>query len=209
MYLEEIFEAVLAGKASVGQNVQAALTAGIEPNDILHKGMIAAMDEIGRRFENHQAFVPEMLISARAMKEGMRVLKTSLIAADIKPVARVVLGTVQGDLHDIGKNLVGLMLEGGGFEVVDLGVDVSPQRFVEAIRQHQPGFVAMSSLLTTTMVYMEKTIKSIEEAGLRESVTIMVGGAPLTQRFASQIGADIFAPDASSGAKLARSHLKN
>lgn len=207
--LNAIYQSVLKGDAAgVTEGVQQALEAGHHPAEILNQGMIAAMAEVGRRFETQEYFLPEMLIAARAMKEGMAILKPHLLEADIEPVAKVVLGTVKGDLHDIGKNLVGMMLEGTGFEVIDLGVDVSPERFVEAIREHQPRFVGMSALLTTTMLGMHVTIEALRESGLRDQVAVMVGGAPVTQQFADEIGADLYAPDASAAAKRARALLK-
>lgn len=206
--LDTIYQAIIEGNASgVTEGVQQALEAGHNPGDILNQAMIAAMAEVGRRFEAQEYFVPEMLIAARAMKEGMAVLKPHLLEADIQPVGKVVLGTVKGDLHDIGKNLVGMMLEGAGFEVIDLGVDVSPERFVEAIREHHPRFVGMSALLTTTMPGMRATIEALSESGLRDQVAVMVGGAPLTEAYANQIGADGYAPDAASAVRKAKESL--
>jgi len=206
--LDAIYQSVIEGDAQgVSEGVQGALEAGQDPGEILNQGMISAMAEVGRRFEAQEMFVPEMLIAARAMKAGMAILKPYLLEADIEPVGRVVLATVKGDLHDIGKNLVGMMLEGAGFEVVDLGVDVAPEGFVEAVQEHRPDFVGMSALLTTTMPSMGTTVEALEEAGLREQVKVMVGGAPVTQQFAEEIGADIYAPDASSAATRAKSLL--
>jgi len=162
------------------------------------------MSEIGILFKNNEVFIPEVLIAARAMKAGMAILKPLLIEKDVKPVGKVVLGTVKGDLHDIGKNLVGMMLEGAGFEVIDLGIDVSPEKFVEAARDNQADCVAMSALLTTTMPHMKDTIEAFEAAGLRENVKIMIGGAPITQSYADEIGADGYASDAASAAELAK-----
>jgi 5-methyltetrahydrofolate--homocysteine methyltransferase len=159
------------------------------------------MEEVGRLFEEGEKFVPEMLISARAMQTGMGILKPLLLQADIKTVGKVIVGTVAGDLHDIGKNLVAMMLEGSGFEVIDLGTDVSPQAFVDAVREHEPQAIGMSALLTTTMPSMGATIEALKEAGLREGVKVMIGGAPITQDFADKIGADGFAPDASSASR--------
>jgi len=206
--LDAIYQSVIEGDAQgVSEGVQGALEAGQDPGEILNQGMISAMAEVGRRFEAQEMFVPEMLIAARAMKAGMAILKPYLLEADIEPVGRVVLATVKGDLHDIGKNLVGMMLEGAGFEVVDLGVDVAPEGFVEAVQEHRPDFVGMSALLTTTMPSMGTTVEALEEAGLREQVKVMVGGAPVTQQFAEEIGADIYAPDASSAANRAKAAL--
>jgi len=207
--LDAIYQSVIGGDAvGVTQGVQQALEAGHDPGEILTEAMIAAMAEVGRRFEAQEYFVPEMLIAARAMKEGLAILKPHLLEADIEPVGKVILGTVKGDLHDIGKNLVGMMLEGAGFEVIDLGVDVSPERFVEAIREHRPRFVGMSALLTTTMPGMRATIEALQKAGLRHQVVVMVGGAPVTQQYADQIGADLYAPDASSAASRAKALLE-
>ena len=176
--LQTIYQGILSGDVQgLTQGVQEVLEDGYIPREILNQAMIAAMAEVGRRFEAQEIFVPEMLIAAGAMKEGLAILKPYLVEADIEPVGKVVLGTAKGDLHDIGKNLVGMMLEGAGFEVVDLGVDVTPERFVEAVREHQPRFVGMSALLTTTMLGMRATIEALKEARLRNQVTVMVGGA--------------------------------
>ena len=205
---EAIYKSVLEGDANgCVAGIQAALDAGVDPAMILNEGMIAAMAQVGSYFERGEYFVPEMLISARAMQQGLKLLKPHLVAADVKPIGKVVIGTVKGDLHDIGKNLVAMMLEGAGFEVIDLGVDVSPEQFVNAIRDHQPHFVGMSALLTTTMPMMPKTIDAIKTAGLRDKLTILVGGAPVTEQFAKQIGADVFAPDASSSASRSKAIL--
>jgi 5-methyltetrahydrofolate--homocysteine methyltransferase len=208
MGIEAIYEAVLDGDAATAKTeVEAALEAGISAADILNKGCIPAMVEVGRLFEVGEKFVPEMLISARAMKEGMAILQPYLVEAGVEPVGKVILGTVVGDLHDIGKNLVRMMLEGTGFEVIDLGVDVSPQRFVEAVKEHQPHYVGLSALLTTTMPGMKATIEALEKDGVREQVMVMVGGAPVTEQFAEQIGADLYAPDASAAASRAKALL--
>ena len=207
--LNTLYQSVIKGDAAgVTEGVQQALETGHHPAAILDQAMIAAMGEVGRRFEAQEYFVPEMLIAARAMKAGMAILKPRLLEADIEPVSKVVLGTVKGDLHDIGKNLVGMMLEGAGFEVIDLGVDVPPEQFTEAIRQHQPRFVGMSALLSTTMPGMCVTIEALSKAGLRDRVAVMVGGAPVTQQFADEIGADLYAPDAPAAANRARALLE-
>ncbi|MCS6843346.1 MAG: corrinoid protein [Caldilineales bacterium] len=206
--LNEIYDSIVDGDAQgTAEAVKAALAAGVAPATILNDAMIAAMAEVGRLFEVGECFVPEMLIAARAMKQGLAVLKPHLVAANVQPVAKVVLGTVRGDLHDIGKGLVAMMLEGAGFEVIDLGVDAGPEKFVEAVRQHRPAFVGMSALLTTTMPQMRTTIQALEAAGLRDSVTVMVGGAPVTPAFAEEIHADLYAADASSAARLAKAWL--
>ena len=205
MSIESIYEAVLKGDAGTTETeVQAALDAGTPPEDILYKACIPAMEEVGRQFEEGEKFVPEMLISARAMQTAMGLLKPLLLEADIQTVGTVVVGTVAGDLHDIGKNLVGMMLEGSGFEVGGLGTDVGPQQFVDAVREHEPQVIGMSALLTTTMPSMGATIEALKEAGLREGTKVMIGGAPITQDFADKIGADGFAPDASSASRKAK-----
>jgi 5-methyltetrahydrofolate--homocysteine methyltransferase len=208
MSLEAIYEAVLNGERDKTETeVTAALGANVSPADILHKACIPAMGEVGRLFEEGEKFVPEMLISARAMQTAMNLLKPHLAQEDVRALGKVVIGTVAGDLHDIGKNLVGMMLEGSGLEVIDLKTDVSPQKFVDAVREHKPQVVGMSALLTTTMPSMQATIEALKEAGLREGVKVMVGGAPITQDFADKIGADGFAPDASSAARKAKALL--
>jgi 5-methyltetrahydrofolate--homocysteine methyltransferase len=188
----------------VAQLVQQALDEGMAPGEILQGGLIAGMDEVGRDFKAGDLFVPEVLIAARAMHAGMGVLRPLLAEGDTASAGRYVIGTVKGDLHDIGKNLVRMMLEGAGFETIDLGTDVEPQAFVDAVREHQPTLVGMSALLTTTMVQMRSTIEALEEAGVRGSVKIMIGGAPVTQAFAQEIGADAYAPDAASAVDVAR-----
>jgi 5-methyltetrahydrofolate--homocysteine methyltransferase len=203
--LKPIYEGVIEGDAAgVKQDVQAAIDAGIEAENILKQGLIPAMQKVGELFEKGEYYVPEMLIAARAMQGGLELLKPLLASADVQSTGKVVIGTVQGDLHDIGKNLVGMMLEGAGFELVDLGTDVSPAKFTEAIREGQPDILAMSALLTTTMPAMQTTIEAIEEAGLRNQVKVMIGGAPVKQEYANKVGADGFAPDASRAASLAK-----
>jgi 5-methyltetrahydrofolate--homocysteine methyltransferase len=207
MKLEEIFQNVIDGQApAVEAGVRAALAEGVKPEEILHQGLIAAMDEVGKRFEAGDFFVPEMLIAARAMQAGLSVLKPHLAATDIKSAGTVAIGTVKGDLHDIGKNLVAMMLEGAGFEVMDLGVDVSPDAFVQAAKNGAQ-VVGMSALLTTTMSNMQRTIDALAAAGLREKVKVIVGGAPVTEDYAKKIGADAFAPDASSATRVVRTLL--
>lgn len=206
--LEKIFEGILDGNANlVVAEVQKALDAGMGPADILNQGMIAAMGEVGRLFEEGEYFVPEMLIAARAMQKGLEILKPHLSEADVQSPGKVAIGTVKGDLHDIGKNLVAMMLEGAAFEVIDLGTDVSPERFIQAVRENGAQIIAMSALLTTTMPNMKNTIEALKEAGLRDKVKVMIGGAPVTQNYADQIGADGFAEDASRAVAKARSLL--
>ncbi len=208
MSLETIYEAVLKGNAkNATTEVQAALEAGTPAQDILQKACIPAMTEVGRLFELGEKFVPEMLISARAMQAAVKLLKPHLVQAEMKKMGTVVIGTVAGDLHDIGKNLVGMMLEGAGFELVDLGTDVSPQAFVEAAQTNQADIVGLSALLTTTMPSIKATIEALDAAGLRPPVKVLVGGAPITQDFANQIKADGFAADAGSAARVAKALL--
>jgi len=184
--------------------VQEAIAENIPAEHILKEGLISAMAEVGRLFESGEYFMPEMLIAARAMKSGLTLLRPYLIAANIQAIGKVIIGTVQGDVHDIGKNLVGMMLEGAGFEVIDLGVDVPPEKYVQAVREHHPDLLACSALLTTTMLRMKDLIRSLDEAGLRGQVKVMVGGAPITESYARDIGADLFAPDAASAASRAK-----
>jgi 5-methyltetrahydrofolate--homocysteine methyltransferase len=185
--------------------VQQALDEGIPPADILSGGLIAGMDRVGKDFKAGELFVPEVLIAARAMHACMRVLRPLLVESGAQSVGKYVIGTVKGDLHDIGKNLVKMMLEGAGFETFDLGTDVSPEAFVDAVRQYKPSILGMSALLTTTMVSMKAAIDALREAGLRDSVKIMIGGAPVTAAYAQQIGADVYAPDAATAVDVARS----
>jgi 5-methyltetrahydrofolate--homocysteine methyltransferase len=204
MDLKPIFQNVIDGQAdAVANGVKAALAAGVDANTILNEALIAAMEDVGCKFEEGELFVPEMLVSARAMQAGLSLLKPHLAVTDTKSSGKIAIGTVKGDLHDIGKNLVGMMLEGAGFEVIDLGVDATPQAFVDAV-QNGAGLIGMSALLTTTMNSMGATIEALKAAGLRDKVKIMVGGAPVTEDFAKAIGADAFAPDASSATRVAR-----
>jgi 5-methyltetrahydrofolate--homocysteine methyltransferase len=207
--LQPIFEGILDGQArAVTGAVGAALDAGLDPALILNDGMIAAMAEVGRRFEDGRYFVPEMMIAARAMQAGLERLKPHLGQANAPSAGRVAIGTVKGDLHNIGKNLVAMLLEGAGFEVIDLSVDVSPEAFVEAVQQYRPAILGMSALLTTTMVHIETTIQALEAAGLRDHVRVIIGGAPVTEAFAQAVGADGYAPDASRAVTLAKSLVK-
>ena len=203
--IQEIFDGIVAGERdTVVEQINAALDARLSIETIVNEGMIAAMGEVGRRFESGEFFVPEMLVSARAMQTGMNVLKPYLAESDIKSAGKIVIGTVKGDLHDIGKNLVSVMLEGAGFQVIDLGTDVSADKFVEAVRDGQPDILAMSALLTTTMPNMKVVIQTLEETGLRSQVKVLVGGAPVTESYASQIGADGYSPDASRAVGMAK-----
>ena len=204
--MNELYDSIINGDAQEAkEQVQAALDAGIDPSSILNDSMVKAMAEVGRLFEEGEYYVPEMLISARAMQSGLAVLKPLLVQADVKAVGKVVAGTVKGDLHDIGKNLLCMMLEGAGFEIQDLGTDVSPLKFVDAVRAGDVDIIALSALLTTTMPNMKATIQALQESGLRERVKVIIGGAPVTPDYASQIGADGYAPDASRAVALAKS----
>ncbi len=202
--IDSIKQAVLAGdREKVVEQTAAALEAGIQPKDILDQALTPAMDIVGEEYERGDRYVPEMLISAEAMKGAMATLKPLLADAGVEPRGRVVIGTVEGDLHDIGKDLVTMMLEGAGFEVTNLGVEVTAESFVQAVRDRRPHIVAMSALLTTTMTNMPVIIDALKEAGLRDSIKVIIGGAPVTQGFADEIGADGYAPDAAGAVKLA------
>lgn len=204
---EEIRQLVINGRdKDVVPKVQQALDEGHEPNAILNDALISAMAEVGQLFEEGEFFVPEMLIAARAMSAALGLLKPHLVAQGVEPVAKVAIGTVKGDRHDIGKSLVAMMLEGAGFEIEDLGVDVAPEKFVEAARGGAQ-IVAMSALLTTTMPNMKTTIEALVAADVREKVVVMVGGAPVTQAYANEIGADGYAADASAAARRAKELL--
>ena len=206
--LAGISEALIVGNAAqVGKLTKAALDEGVSAGDILNKALVRGMDEVGRRFKANEFYVPEVLIAARAMHAGMDVIKPQLAAGGVASRGKVVVATVKGDLHDIGKNLVSMMMEGAGFEVVDLGIDVSPERFIDAVTKEKPDVIAMSALLTTTMVQMKSTIEALKKAGVRGKVKVMVGGAPLTQRYADEIGADGYAADAASAVDKAKELL--
>jgi corrinoid protein of di/trimethylamine methyltransferase len=201
----ELYDAILTGNAKKAEEAtRAALEAGVDPSALLQEQMIPAMDEVGRRFECNEYFVPELLIAARAMKTSLEIITPQLVEAGAEPAGRVVIGTVQGDLHDIGKNLVASMLEGGGFHVTDLGVDVTPDRFVEAVKDGKATILALSALLTTTMTMMKAVIEALESAGLRQNTKVMIGGAPITQQYADEIGADGYSDNASAAVALAR-----
>lgn len=206
--LTQIRQSVIDYDASATQTlVKKALDEGLPAERVLNDGLIDAMREVGRLFESGEYYVPEMLVAARAMKAGLETLRPALSAANLKPIGKILLGTVQGDLHDIGKNLVAMMMEGAGFEVIDLGVDVPPQRFVDAVKIHKPDLVGFSALLTTTLPKMHETLEALKAAGVRNTIKVMVGGAPVTAEYASKVGADAFAPDASAAANLAKSLL--
>jgi 5-methyltetrahydrofolate--homocysteine methyltransferase len=203
--LDLLYESVVKGDAKTAEAVaQEALAERIDPQELVSKYMIPAMDEIGRRFEANEVFVPELMVAARAMKAAMKHVDPLLKNVERASCTRIVLGTVQGDLHDIGKNLVGSLLSGGGFEVIDLGVNVSPDKFIQAVQESRARIVALSALLTTTMPAMRIIIEALESAGLRDRVKIIIGGAPITQDYAEQIGADGYGKTASNAVALAR-----
>ncbi|MCC7446619.1 MAG: corrinoid protein [Anaerolineae bacterium] len=202
--VESVRKGVIDGSVkTVQKTVQEALDAGTSAKDVLTDGLIAAMAEVGSCYESGEFFVPDMLLAARAMKAGLEILKPRLVNSDVKPIGKVAVGTVTGDLHDIGKNLVAMMLEGAGFEIVDLGVDVAAEKYVAAVRGGAQ-IVAISALLTTTMPNMKGVVEALKAAGLRDKVTIVVGGAPITQGYADAIGADGYAPDASNAVHKVR-----
>jgi len=202
--LKALADAVINGDQNTALEItKAALEEGTAAKDVLDNGLIAGMDIVGARFKKNEVYIPEVLIAARAMKTAMEVLEPELVKAGVEPVGKLLIGTVQGDLHDIGKNLVAMMLKGAGFEVIDLGVDVGPEKFVEQVKAANVQLVGMSALLTTTMPGIEKTIKAMKDAGI--PVKIMIGGAPVTQDYADKIGADGYAPDAASAVDLAKS----
>lgn len=204
--IKDVFDAIVAGEpAAAKEKIQAALDAKLDPTAILNEGMIAAMREVGARFEAGDYYVPDMLVSARAMQGGLAILKPHLPKSETRMAGRVLTGTVAGDLHDIGKNLVSLMLEGAGFAIRDLGTNVAPEKFVDAVRGEAPDIVALSALLTTTMPAMKTTIDALREAGLRDRVKVVVGGAPVSEAYAQQIGADGYASDASRAVALVTS----
>ena len=203
--LQVITETLISGDGEkLKELVQTALNTGVPAKEILQKGLIAGMDIVGEKMENGDMFIPEVLMAAQAMGISVELLKPLLAEGEASSAGKIVIGTVKGDLHDIGKNLVIMMMESAGFEVIDLGVDVDPEKFVEAIRENKPNIVGLSALLTTTMPMMKKSVDSIAEAGLRDTLKILVGGAPVNQAFADEIGADGYAPDAGAACKMAK-----
>ncbi|MBI4586256.1 MAG: corrinoid protein [Planctomycetes bacterium] len=201
----QLYDAILKGDLKTAvSTTQEALAKGADPENLVAESMVPAMDEVGRRFEANEYFVPELMIAARAMKGALEILRPLLTQKGAKPTGRIVIGTVKGDLHDIGKNLVASMLEGGGFEVIDLGINVSPQQFVEAVKRTNAEMVGLSALLTTTMPSMRTIVQAFKDAGLRDRVKIMIGGAPITQEYANEIGADAFGENARTAVTLAR-----
>ena len=203
--MEQLKEMIIKGKTKeTAGKVKELLDSGTDPEAIMRESMIPAMDDVGDMFAKGEYYVPEMLMAAKAMNLGLDVLKPILAECDIEPLGKVVIGTVKGDLHDIGKNLAVMALEGAGFEVVDLGTDVSPDKFIESIKEHNPSIIGLSALLSTTMRSMKDTVDAIDKAGMRDKVKIMIGGAPVTQKFTDEIGADFYAPDSTSGRNFAR-----
>jgi len=203
--LKELYNAVVNGDAKATHSItQQAINDGVDPLKLVNEFMIPAMDEVGRRFEADEYFVPELLISARAMKASLDIIRPLLTARGDKPAGKVAIGTVKGDLHDIGKNLVASLLEGGGFEVIDLGVNVTPEKFIETVKDKNANIVAMSALLTTTMPAMRNTIEALKQAGVRQQVKVLIGGAPITQKYADEIGADGYSETAVGAVALAK-----
>jgi len=204
--LDKIKQAVLAGEMEgIAELTNQALAQGIEAREILDQALTPAMDIVGREYEQGDRYVPEMLISAETMKGAVTILKPLLAEAGVKARGKLVIGTVEGDLHDIGKDLVAMMIEGAGFEVINLGAEITAEGFVNAVKEHKPDIIGMSALLTTTMIHMPEVIDALKQAGLRDQVKVMIGGAPVTQEYADEIGADGYAPDAASATKLAKS----
>ena len=204
--LQNLYEAILSGNLDLAViTTNEAIAEGtIKPQTIINDYMIKGMEEVGARFESGKAYVPNLIMSARAMKGSLELLKPLLKVNDAKPLGKIVIGTVKGDLHDIGKNLVSSMFEGCGFEVINLGVDVTGEKFVEAVKEHSANIICMSALLTTTMVYMKEVIAALESAGIRNQVKVMIGGAPVSQAYADKIGADGYSDNANSAVTLAR-----
>lgn len=208
--LKELQEALFQGDISkVKEITQRALQEKVDPKEILEQGLIKGMDVVGIKFKNNEIFLPEVLLASQAMYRGLELLQPKLIISGVKAVGKVIIGTAKGDLHDIGKNLVAMMLRGGGFEVIDLGINVPPEKFLKAAKEHQPDIVGISALLTTTMIGMMDIVTILKSAGLRDKVKVMVGGAPVTREFADEIGAEGYAPDAASAVDKAKELLKN
>jgi len=206
--LQALADAIIAGnRVKTAELTAEALSAGMPAKQILDEGLIAGMAVVGEKFKNCEFYVPEVLVAARAMAAAMEKLRPALVESKVEPIGKVAIGTVRGDLHDIGKNLVAMMLEGAGFEIIDLGVDCSPEQFVGAVKEKGANIVALSALLTTTMPAMRDTIEAMTAAGVRDKAKVIIGGAPVTQKFADQIGADGYAADAASGVDVAKSVL--
>jgi 5-methyltetrahydrofolate--homocysteine methyltransferase len=206
--LQEVANSIINGKmAETEKLVHQALDSKIHVRDILNQGLIAGMDVVGKKFRNNEFYVPEVLIAARAMKAGMKILKPLFAESGVEPIAKLALGTVKGDLHDIGKNLVAMMLEGAGFEIIDLGVDVTPEKFSAAVKENKAQVIGLSALLTTTMLNMKTTIEHLKNDGVRDSVKVVIGGAPVTQSYADEIGADGYAADAATAVSIVKNLL--
>ncbi len=204
--LEDLASEVIKGEADAAKTLtEEALSQNISAEEVLNSGLVAGMNVIGARFKNNEIFIPEVLVSARAMKAGMQIIRPLLAEANVEPLGKIIIGTVGGDLHDIGKNIVAMLLEGAGFEVVDLGADVTKEKFLESASKEKPDVLGMSALLTTTMVFMKDMVQSLEESGLKDKIKVIVGGAPITQSYADEIRADGYAPDAASAVDLVKS----
>lgn len=204
--LEDLAAEVIKGEAGVVKNLtEEALSQNISAEEVLNSGLVAGMNVIGERFKSNEIFIPEVLVAARAMKAGMQIIRPLLAEANVEPLGKIIIGTVGGDLHDIGKNIVAMLLEGAGFEVVDLGADVTKEKFLEFAEKENPDVLGMSALLTTTMVFMKDMVQSLEESGLKDKIKVIVGGAPITQSYADEIRADGYAPDAASAVDLVKS----
>lgn len=204
--LEDLAAEVIKGEAGVVKNLtEEALSQNISAEEVLNSGLVAGMNVIGEQFKSNEIFIPEVLVAARAMKAGMQIIRPLLAEANVEPLGKVIIGTVGGDLHDIGKNIVAMLLEGAGFEVVDLGADVTKEKFLEFAEKENPDVLGMSALLTTTMVFMKDMVQSLEESGLKDKIKVIVGGAPITQSYADEIRADGYAPDAASAVDLVKS----
>jgi len=207
IYADLAQNVIEGAESEVRKQVEALLAQGVDPKEIINLGLIAGMGVVGTRFKAGDMYVPEVLMSARAMSAGIEIVRPLIAETDMPSFGKVLLGTVKGDLHDIGKNLVGMLLESSGFTVINLGVDISPEQFVQAVKEHNPDIVALSALLTTTMTAMKETIEILEEEGLKDKLKIIVGGTPVSQEFANEIGADGYAPDAGSAADLCKKML--
>lgn len=206
--LQDLANSIINGKmAETEKLVHQAIDSKVHVKDILNEGLIAGMDVVGKKFKNNEFYVPEVLIAARAMKAGMKILKPLLAESGVEPIAKLALGTVKGDLHDIGKNLVAMMLEGAGFEIIDLGVDVTPEKFSAAVKENNAKVIGMSALLTTTMLNMKTTIEYLKTSGVRDSVKVVIGGAPVTQSYSDEIGADGYAADAATAVSVVKNLL--
>lgn len=204
--LEDLAAEVIKGDAEAAKNLtEEALSQNVSAENILNSGLVAGMNVIGEEFKNNEIFIPEVLVAARAMKAGMQIIRPLLAEANVESLGKVIIGTVGGDLHDIGKNIVAMLLEGAGFEVVDLGADVTKEKFLEFAEKEKPDVLGMSALLTTTMVFMKDMVQSLEESGLKDNIKVIVGGAPITQSYADEIRADGYAPDAASAVDLVKS----